>query len=193
MQLGCLLASLLLVASLTSAVPLPQEQALLGAQIDISNLENIGDITFDNIGSVLDILIKSGGTVQNVISQFQNINNNGIVKELVEEAKDIIERLKQGISEINEQHKTYAGEALKEMVFIKIQLKASRLSLNDLAKRTVFAVEDLKAFSKAFFDKNDEQVEEIVNSVDLRSGERICQRTNNCDEGSHRGYQEKGG
>merc|ERR1712038_1674851 len=90
-------------------------------------------------------MIKSGGSVKNVINKFSNLSNLEMVETLVEESEDIITRLQQGVSEINEKHRSYAGEALKDMIFIKLQLKTSRISLNDLAQRTMFAVADLKA------------------------------------------------
>merc|ERR1719346_417599 len=115
-------------------------------------------------------MIKSGGSVKNVIDKFSNLSNLEMVETLVEESEDIITRLQQGVSEINEKHRSYAGEALKDMIFIKLQLKTSRISLNDLAQRTVFAVADLKAFSEAFFA---DDTEDLANVVDLRNADKM--------------------
>ena len=81
--------------------------------------------------------------------------------------------MQQGVSEINEKHRSYAGEALKDMIFTKLQLKTSRISLNDLAQRTMFAVADLKTFSEAFFADDTEAISETSNVVDLRNAEKI--------------------
>merc|ERR1712209_144728 len=96
-----------------------------------------------------------------------------MVETLVKESEDIITRLQQGVSEINEKHRSYAGEALKDMIFIKLQLKTSRISLNDLAQRTLFAVADLKAFPEAFFADDREAISETSNVVDMRNAEKI--------------------
>jgi len=119
----CPLLSIILLISLSSAVPLPEEEALIGAEKDISNLEIIIDDDLDKLVGVIDVLIKSGGTVHNVLQKFNDITNSEDVKKLVEEAKDNILKLTQGISHINEQHKTFAGEALKEIIFVKINSK----------------------------------------------------------------------
>merc|ERR1712223_1672508 len=118
-------------------------------------------------------MIKSGGSVKNVIDKFSNLSNLELVETLVEESEDIITRLQQGVSAINEKHRSYAGEALKDMIFIKLQLKTSRISLNDLAQRALFAVADLKAFSEAFFAEDTEAISETSNVVDLRNAEKM--------------------
>merc|ERR1719346_744522 len=115
-------------------------------------------------------MIKSGGSVKNVIDKFSNLSNLEIVEELVNESEEIITRLQQGVSEINEKHRSFAGEALKDMIYIKLQLKTARISLNDLAQRTVFAVADLKAFSEAFFA---DDTEDLANVVDLRNADKM--------------------
>merc|ERR1719204_1912908 len=61
-------------------------------------------------------MIKSGGSVKNVIDKFSNLSNLEMVETLVEESEDIITRLQQGVSEINEKHRSYAGEALKDII-----------------------------------------------------------------------------
>jgi len=99
------------------------------------------------------------------------LSNLEIVEELVKESEEIITRLQQGVSEINEKHRSFAGEALKDMIYIKLQLKTSRISLNDLAQRTVFAVADLKAFSEAFFADDTEEIADFANVVDLRNAD----------------------
>merc|ERR1711936_438337 len=62
---------------------------------------------------------------------------------------------------------------LKDMIYIKLQLKTSRISLNDLAQRTVFAVDDLKAFSEAFFADDTEAISKTSNVVDVRNADKI--------------------
>merc|ERR1712061_305764 len=136
-------------------------------------ISGIHDINVENVGTILDLMIKSGGSVKNVIDKFSNLSNLEMVEELVEESEDIITRLQQGVSEINEKHRSYAGEALKDMIFIKLQLKTSRVSLNDLAQRTMFAVTDFTAFSEAFFADDTEAISEISNVVDLRNAEKM--------------------
>jgi len=136
-------------------------------------ISSISDVNIENVGTILDLMIKSGGSVKNVIDKFSNLSNLEMVETLVEESEDIITRLQQGVSEINEKHRSYAGEALKDMIFIKLQLKTSRISLNDLAQRTLFAVADLKAFSEAFFADDREAISETSNVVDLRNAEKI--------------------
>ena len=136
-------------------------------------ISSISDVNIENVGTILDLMIKSGGSVKNVIDKFSNLSNLEMVETLVEESEDIITRLQQGVSEINEKHRSYAGEALKDMIFIKLQLKTSRISLNDLAQRTMFAVADLKAFSEAFFADDTEAISETSNVVDLRNAEKI--------------------
>jgi hypothetical protein len=160
---GCLL--LLLTAPLALFFPLePVSDLTLGSP---------GDITIDNVGTILNMLIQSGGTIRNVLDKFSDANNLSIVQELVEESQDIIQRLQQGVSEINDKHKTFAGEALKDLIFIKLQLKNARLELNDLARRTVLAVGDLKAFSEAFFADDTDELAQTVNVVDLRSSDKM--------------------
>ena len=66
--------------------------------------------------------------------------------------------LTQGILEVGEQQKTFAGEALKDMISIKYMLISSRNGLNGLALRTVLTVDNLKAVSEAFFAANDADV-----------------------------------
>ena len=134
-------------------------------------ISSINDVNIENIGTILDLMIKSGGTVKNVIDKFSNLSNLEIVEELVKESEEIITRLQQGVSEINEKHRSFAGEALKDMIYIKLQLKTSRISLNDLAQRTVFAVADLKAFSEAFFADDTEEIADFANVVDLRNAD----------------------
>jgi hypothetical protein len=134
-------------------------------------ISGINDVNIENIGTILDLMIKSGGTVKNVIDKFSNLSNLEIVEELVKESEEIITRLQQGVSEINEKHRSFAGEALKDMIYIKLQLKTSRISLNDLAQRTVFAVADLKAFSEAFFADDTEEIADFANVVDLRNAD----------------------
>merc|ERR1712038_1085169 len=136
-------------------------------------ISGINDVNIENVGTILDLMIKSGGSVKNVIDKFSNLSNLEMVEQLVEESEDIITRLQQGVSEINEKHRSYAGEALKDMIFIKLQLKTSRISLNDLAQRTMFAVADLKAFSEAFFADDTEAISETSNVVDLRNAEKM--------------------
>ena len=136
-------------------------------------ISSISDVNIENVGTILDLMIKSGGSVKNVIDKFSNLSNLEMVETLVEESEDIITRLQQGVSEINEKHRSYAGEALKDMIFIKLQLKTSRISLNDLAQRTLFAVADLKAFSEAFFADDTEAISETSNVVDLRNAEKM--------------------
>jgi hypothetical protein len=134
-------------------------------------ISGINDVNIENIGTILDLMIKSGGSVKNVIDKFSNLSNLEIVEELVKESEEIITRLQQGVSEINEKHRSFAGEALKDMIYIKLQLKTSRISLNDLAQRTVFAVADLKAFSEAFFADDTEEIADFANVVDLRNAD----------------------
>jgi hypothetical protein len=136
-------------------------------------ISSIDDVNIENVGTILDLMIKSGGSVKNVIDKFSNLSNLEIVKELVEESEEIITRLQQGVSEVNEKHRSFAGEALKDMIYIKIQLRTSRISLNDLAQRTVFAVADLKAFSEAFFADDTEEISDLANVVDLRNADKI--------------------
>ena len=136
-------------------------------------ISSISDVNIENVGTILDLMIKSGGSVKNVIDKFSNLSNLEMVETLVEESEDIITRLQQGVSEINVKHRSYAGEALKDMIFIKLQLKTSRLSLNDLAQRTLFAVADLKAFSEAFFADDTEAISETSNVVDLQNAEKM--------------------
>merc|ERR1712110_1398151 len=136
-------------------------------------MSGIDDVNIENIGTILDLMIKSGGTVKNVIDKFSNLSNLEIVEELVKESEEIITRLQQGVSEINEKHRSFAGEALKDMIYIKLQLKTSRISLNDLAQRTVFAVDDLKAFSEAFFADDTEEISDLANVVDVRNADKI--------------------
>merc|ERR1712130_1061711 len=69
--------------------------------------------------------------------------------------------------------RSFAGQALKDMIYIKLQLKTSRISLNDLAQRTVFAVADLKAFSESFFADDTEEISDLANVVDLRNAEKM--------------------
>merc|ERR1719422_746972 len=118
-------------------------------------------------------MIKSGGSVKNVIDKFSNLSNLELVETLVKESEEIITRLQQGVSEINEKHRSFAGEALKDMIYIKLQLKTARISLNDLAQRTVFAVADLKAFSEAFFADDTEEISDLANVVDLRNADKM--------------------
>jgi hypothetical protein len=134
-------------------------------------ISSINDVNIENIGTILDLMIKSGGSVKNVIDKFSNLSNLEVVEELVKESEEIITRLQQGVSEINEKHRSFAGEALKDMIYIKLQLKTSRISLNDLAQRTVFAVADLKAFSEAFFADDTEEIADFANVVDLRNAD----------------------
>merc|ERR1712130_975629 len=108
-------------------------------------ISSINDVNIENVGTILDLMIKSGGSVKNVIDKFSNLSNLEIVEELVNESEEIITRLQQGVSEINEKHRSFAGQALKDMIYIKLQLKTSRISLNDLAQRTVFAVANMRA------------------------------------------------
>merc|ERR1712061_591311 len=136
-------------------------------------ISGINDVNIENVGTILDLMIKSGGSVKNVIDKFSNLSNLEMVEQLVEESEDIITRLQQGVSEINEKHRSYAGEALKDMIYIKLQLKTSRISLNDLAQRTVFAVDDLKAFSEAFFADDTEAISKTSNVVDVRNADKI--------------------
>ena len=136
-------------------------------------MSGINDVNIENVGTILDLMIKSGGSVKNVIDKFSNLSNLEMVEQLVEESEDIITRLQQGVSEINEKHRSYAGEALKDMIYIKLQLKTSRISLNDLAQRTVFAVDDLKAFSEAFFADDTEAISKTSNVVDVRNADKI--------------------
>ena len=153
------------------AIPIESE-ASVGIVPDLG-ISSISDVNIENVGTILDLMIKSGGSVKNVIHKFSNLSNLEMVETLVEESEDIITRLQQGVSEINEKHRSYAGEALKDMIFIKLQLKTSRISLNDLAQRTLFAVADLKAFSEAFFADDTEAISETSNVVDLRNAEKM--------------------
>ena len=155
----------LILTTFSAALPLGENTNLVPADLDIA-LSAISGASIDNIDQVLDTLIQSGGKVKDVIVK---LSNNEIVQELVEEVEEIILRLQQGVSKINQQHKTYAGEALKDMLHIKVLLKTSRLSLNELAKRTVLAVQDLKAFSEALFTNSSEEIYGIGGIVDLRT------------------------
>ena len=152
------------------AFPLDSDLGSNGLVSDLG-ISSINDVNIENIGTILDLMIKSGGTVKNVIDKFSNLSNLEIVEELVKESEEIITRLQQGVSEINEKHRSFAGEALKDMIYIKLQLKTSRISLNDLAQRTVFAVADLKAFSEAFFADDTEEIADFANVVDLRNAD----------------------
>lgn len=156
----------LVLTSLTAAFPLEAPALGLG-------VTNLDEVTINNVGSILEMLIKSGGSVKNVIDKFSNVSDLAEVEKIVEESQEIIERLQQGVSAINEDHKTFAGEALKDMIYIRLQLKTSRLSLNDLAKRTVYAVGDLKAFSEAFFAGDTDEVSELANAVQPDNSEKL--------------------
>jgi len=163
----CPLLSIILLISLSSAVLLPEENALIAVEKDISNLE------ISNVVGVIDVLIKGGGTVQNVLQKFNEIINSEDVKKLVKEAEDNVLKIIQGISHLNEQYKKYTGEALEEITSVKIKLKESRRSLNSLASSTKNAVQDLKTLSKAVFDNNEDKEEEFVNAIDLGSSEKM--------------------
>ena len=162
--------AVLLVIPTMFAFPLDSEGS--NSLVPDLGISSIKDVNIENVGTILDLMIKSGGTVKNVIDKFSNLSNLEIVEELVEESEEIITRLQQGVSEINEKHRSYAGEALKNMIYIKLQLKTSRISLNDLAQRTVFAVADLKAFSEAFFADDTEEISDLANVVDLRNADK---------------------
>ena len=162
--------AVLLVIPTMFAFPLDSEGS--NSLVPDLGIGSIKDVNIENVGTILDLMIKSGGTVKNVIDKFSNLSNLEIVEELVEESEEIITRLQQGVSEINEKHRSYAGEALKNMIYIKLQLKTSRISLNDLAQRTVFAVADLKAFSEAFFADDAEEISDLANVVDLRNADK---------------------
>jgi len=155
-----------LLIPLAYSFPLAEEGS--GEIIEIQDIE-INGASLENIGGILDILISSGDSVKNVIDKFNDATQAKAVQELVDEAEEIIVRLQQGVGEINEKHRTFAGEALKEMLHIKVLLKNSRLSLNELAKRTVFAVDDLKAFSEAIFANDNNEDYETNDLLDLRS------------------------
>ena len=171
MQLLCNTVVLLLIPTML-AFPLDSEGSE-GQLVPDLGISNINDVNIENVGTILDLMIKSGGSVKNVIDKFSNLSNLEIVEELVEESEEIITRLQQGVSEINEKHRSFAGEALKNMIYIKLQLKTSRISLNDLAQRTVYAVADLKAFSEAFFADDTEEISDLANVVDLRNADKI--------------------
>ena len=171
MQLLSNTVVLLLIPTML-AFPLDSEGSE-GQLVPDLGISNINDVNIENVGTILDLMIKSGGSVKNVIDKFSNLSNLEIVEELVEESEEIITRLQQGVSEINEKHRSFAGEALKNMIYIKLQLKTSRISLNDLAQRTVYAVADLKAFSEAFFADDTEEISDLANVVDLRNADKI--------------------
>jgi len=154
------------------AFPLESDPSSNGLVPDLG-ISSINDVNIENVGTILDLMIKSGGSVKNVIDKFSNLSNLEIVEELVNESEEIITRLQQGVSEINEKHRSFAGEALKDMIYIKLQLKTARISLNDLAQRTVFAVADLKAFSEAFFADDTEEISDLANVVDLRNADKM--------------------
>ena len=160
---------LLAVLSLSSALPV-EDGDLKSVMASFGDIETIN---INNIETVLNMLIKSGESVRNVILKFSDISNKDVLDDLMTEAEVIIKRMQVGVSEINQQHKTYAGEALKEMIIIKMQLKNSRTSLNDLAKRTVYAVADLRAFSEAVFEDDTDEIENLANVVDLRTSEKM--------------------
>jgi len=162
--------AVLLVIPTMFAFPLDSEGS--NSLVPDLGISSIKDVNIENVGTILDLMIKSGGTVKNVIDKFSNLSNLEIVEELVEESEEIITRLQQGVSEINEKHRSYAGEALKNMIYIKLQLKTSRISLNDLAQRTVLAVADLKAFSEAFFADDAEEISDLANVVDLHNADK---------------------
>merc|ERR1711971_286897 len=170
MQLLSHIAVLLVVPTMF-AFPLESEGS--NSLVPDLGISSIDDVNIENVGTILDLMIKSGGSVKNVIDKFSNLSNLEIVKELVEESEEIITRLQQGVSEVNEKHRSFAGEALKNMIYIKLQLRTSRISLNDLAQRTVFAVADLKAFSEAFFADDTEEISDLANVVDLRNADKI--------------------
>merc|ERR1712130_1017843 len=163
---------LLLIIPSIFAFPLDDDLGSNGLVPDLG-ISSINDVNIENVGTILDLMIKSGGSVKNVIDKSSNLSNLEIVEELVNESEEIITRLQQGVSEINEKHRSFAGQALKDMIYIKLQLKTSRISLNDLAQRTVFAVADLKAFSEAFFADDTEEISDLANVVDLRNAEKM--------------------
>jgi len=163
--------ALLFIIPAIFAFPLDSEGS--NGLVSDLGIGSIDDVNIENVGTILDLMIKSGGSVKNVIDKFSNLSNLEIVEELVKESEEIITRLQQGVSEINEKHRSFAGEALKDMIYIKLQLKTSRISLNDLAQRTVFAVSDLKAFSEAFFADDTEEISDLANVVDLRNADKI--------------------
>jgi len=171
MQLLSNTVVLLLIPTML-AFPLDSEGSE-GQLVPDLGISSINDVNIENVGTILDLMIKSGGSVKNVIDKFSNLSNLEIVEELVEESEEIITRLQQGVSEINEKHRSFAGEALKNMIYIKLQLKTSRISLNDIAQRTVYAVADLKAFSEAFFADDTEEISDLANVVDLRNADKI--------------------
>ena len=116
---------------------------------------SVSSITTDSIQGILEILIQSGENVRSAINKF---NKTTPLQALVLESEQMIITLTQGILEVGEQQKTFAGEALKDMISIKYMLIASRNGLNGLALRTVLTVDNLKAISEAFFAANDADV-----------------------------------
>jgi len=173
-KMQLLTSSTVLLGVIPTIFAFPSDsEGVEGLLVPDLGISGINDVNIENVGTILDLMIKSGGSVKNVIDKFSNLSNLEMVEQLVEESEDIITRLQQGVSEINEKHRSYAGEALKDMIYIKLQLKTSRISLNDLAQRTVFAVDDLKAFSEAFFADDTEAISKTSNVVDVRNADKI--------------------
>ena len=173
-KMQLLTSSTVLLGVIPTIFAFPSDsEGVEGLLVPDLGISGINDVNIENVGTILDLMIKSGGSVKNVIDKFSNLSNLELVEQLVEESEDIITRLQQGVSEINEKHRSYAGEALKDMIYIKLQLKTSRISLNDLAQRTVFAVDDLKAFSEAFFADDTEAISKTSNVVDVRNADKI--------------------
>ena len=173
-KMQLLTSSTVLLGVIPTIFAFPSDsEGVEGLLVPDLGMSGINDVNIENVGTILDLMIKSGGSVKNVIDKFSNLSNLELVEDLVEESEDIITRLQQGVSEINEKHRSYAGEALKDMIYIKLQLKTSRISLNDLAQRTVFAVDDLKAFSEAFFADDTEAISKTSNVVDVRNADKI--------------------
>ena len=110
-----------------------------------SSIRSVVDVDMDSIGKVVNVLTKSGDSVKNVIDM---LNRTIPTEAIVLDTEKVIITLTEGITEISDKHKTYAGEALRDMIWIKHNLRTSRLGLEDLAHRTISTVDELAEYSE---------------------------------------------
>ena len=99
--------------------------------------------------------------MKNVIDM---LNRTIPTEAIVLDTEKVIITLTEGITEISDKHKTYAGEALRDMIWIKHNLRTSRLGLEDLAHRTISTVDELTEYSEYLFadDADDNTKMEII-------------------------------
>jgi len=116
----------------------------------------INDVSNKFIGSTKEIL-----NIVNCTYQRARAAEEAVEKK----TEEFLAQLTEGLEETKELYRNYAEPALRTMLNAKIQMKAQRNKLNEVAQRVKYTVKDLKAIAKSIFAgeiTGDENINEII-------------------------------